>query len=798
MKGRAVFLAISLFFGLSLACSLGQSAYSRLYTQAKAQKAKLQYAEAIGTLGELIALADQQSDHYWLFYAHRNLGKVYEDLNNYNKTQEHYLVTLDSFGKIIPGRTGLSNNDSLFERCLLVGLIEKNYYYRGHLALSSVYHEKMKTILKQIVLSYEGETYELDNFKKPEKTPAKYFTQVFRMWWMHSWHLKSRGDVLESVVVLRKALSVSESMQADLNYVGMDYRLKLRNQLALMLSHLGYIEEAIEQQQKIILEAKKAHAGAYHIAVMNRAQGMAKHHGPDEKYLKNAKATYDFYLKLKGLDRFPMMERIVVKMAYAMNRDGLAIEKIEKLLDLELGKGGEFWADYLTRDRLMMKRQKGQLEGMDDDFVDLLQSLRDKGNKTGEPVVYSEYASYLDDVGKLDKAILMLHESIEQTAKYGWHLHLPRLLMKQAAFYCKAGNLPMAEKMWLRIDQVLKDHDDFPAYRLLEVYVGRIKYYHKTGKIDLAKKTYADAFRFIRENEIPEFRKKPFEAIDLTTVYVEAKTEEEERASYDAIDLQPKKLTTQILKGESAKGRFVLSNVSAQNIRGTLKIAGSSTSHEWNAQSGRLFLEVVEAAEDKVVSIDMELDSGDQIEIHLLLVSKAAAGVVAMDISWEDSSGSKQQSAWDVSAGDSAHDFAIVDRNITDANPFYGIPLYHEIYYRNKDQQSMVLDLRVVTSTDLYVELVDAKSGKVFAVDNQSNGSFLDEGDWFSRNDNLNNFPDLTLSADKDVYPLELRVYTNTLKYTKDLPDHTLDIELQYRLDDEWISFVNNKIIFRK
>jgi hypothetical protein len=109
---------------------------------------------------------------------------------------------------------------------------------------------------------------------------------------------------------------------------------------------------------------------------------------------------------------------------------------------------------------------------------------------------------------------------------------------------------------------------------------------------------------------------------------------------------------------------------------------------------------------------------------------------------------------WEYDAGGEEHGVSVINANVAIHNPFYAVPLYNEIFYR--DEKPRDQSIRVRTSYPPRVEIVDDVSGRLLAVDATGNGDFTGSGDLVFRDNNRDGFPDLRLSAEDDFAALLL------------------------------------------
>jgi hypothetical protein len=124
---------------------------------------------------------------------------------------------------------------------------------------------------------------------------------------------------------------------------------------------------------------------------------------------------------------------------------------------------------------------------------------------------------------------------------------------------------------------------------------------------------------------------------------------------------------------------------------------------------------------------------------------------------WDRPGVAGQTSHWSFSAADSESELTIVNANLIRENPFYLVPLYHAI--RARDLSTALRDFRVRCSIPCYVEMIDAATDRLIAVDRRGDGSFREPGDIVYQDENRDLHPDHRFTEAGEVFGMELRVF---------------------------------------
>jgi tetratricopeptide (TPR) repeat protein len=251
-------------------------------------------------------------------------------------------------------------------------------------------------------------------------------------------------------------------------------------------------------------------------------------------------------------------------------------------------------------------------------------------------------------------------------------------------------------------------------------------------------------------------------------------------------DLQPIELTTQVSNQWSAKGRFTLTNPEKALVEGLMQARGIGLIASWD--EARLLWEIRADAKGTPNQVEQRiaLKPYDQA-IIALTVDSTAAGDGRIQLTWRDE-GDEQSAWWRFSQGRDPNDLAVIDANLALENPFYSVPLHHYVVRPNADAGTSQ-NLRVITSAPCRVELVEAATGKVLAVDATGDGDFKGVGDVIFADGNLDGSPDLRLDKNQRVAEVEIQVYPLSAN-----TEVGVNLELQ-KSDGTWVLSATDRLL---
>lgn len=356
-----------------------------------------------------------------------------------------------------------------------------------------------------------------------------------------------------------------------------------------------------------------------------------------------------------------------------------------------------------------------------------LHNERELGNKFKELPLYEKYARFLEIHGRYNEAYSIRKEAIR---------------------LCKAMNLPHRTQ---RNQLALKQLPATPAPQTAEHSADT----SSPGEFPGQKELYAAK---------PE-----------TIAPAATKTASSSGTSISAeipVEIQPGSSLSVALPGQSAHGRFYLTNPAATPQTGQVKIEGSIKQLKWQNEQW-LTMQASPAFPAVLLTRPLELQAGEScvIDITGLPSDNGTGGTV--HCSWMNGSILISESIWEYRSEKTSKRTAVIDAHELRSNPFYLVPINHTIQ-RKESRQAEAVDFTVSASSPMRIEAYNATTGKLLYVDANGDGDFKDAGDLISSDTNHNNWPDLIFHAGERMAALTL--------YVKSASDTTTEQELTVQL----------------
>ncbi len=386
----------------------------------------------------------------------------------------------------------------------------------------------------------------------------------------------------------------------------------------------------------------------------------------------------------------------------------------------------------------------GKTDEVEPVLVNLLTIAREGGLKQREIELYEIYAQLLVALGRYDDALVIQQE-------------LLRLLKSFDLF----PRVPSALRYLAEIHSLLGDRDK--AAKLA-----------KEAQMNLASARVPDAWR---------------KRLDLALGQALPAASDQRKSEEATTDLQPLKAMMIPLEGLPARGLFTLTNLSGRNVEGILRFNGQGLSFR-ESEVGMVELDVARSDGQAELSRQVMVAAGDFIAINLSTIPSAGASASKVAINWQPNGGKIQSAEWSAEDAEKGVSVAITDAAEYLDNPFYLIPVYHLLQY--KDSFAEVADMRVVASAPARIELYDQSDELVF-VDADGDGAFDSEGDMVSKDRNRNAIGDLAMIASSQE--MRFRIFVRPLKINA---DQDLLLDLQLLEQGEWVTHSTDRIVFPK
>lgn len=381
-------------------------------------------------------------------------------------------------------------------------------------------------------------------------------------------------------------------------------------------------------------------------------------------------------------------------------------------------------------------------EGVEDVLISLLKIAREGGLKQREIGLYEIYAKLLIGLGRYEDALVIQRELIRLLRSFDLFPRVPAALRQLAAIHALIGER------------------------------------------DLAAAALREANRLLEEAKLPDSSKKRLRVI-LSEPLPDAVGKRTVAANSD---LQPLRSMMIPLEGFPARGLFTLTNHSGNQVSGELRFKGGGLVFRDEAVESVVGVDVAVPGGGVEISRKVTIAAGDFLAIDLSRnpVPNAARAIVA--ITWQPVGGEKQSAEW---IGDSAEEgvsLAVTDAGEYLDNPFYLIPIYHLLQY--KDAFAQAADVRVIASKPSRIELYD-QDDELVLVDADGDGAFTSEGDMISKDLNRNGAADFVLDA--TAKERRFRLFVRPVEV---VPGGEISLDLQLFQQGEWVTHSTDRILF--
>lgn len=396
----------------------------------------------------------------------------------------------------------------------------------------------------------------------------------------------------------------------------------------------------------------------------------------------------------------------------------------------------------VNRDWCRHRVDAGLTDGVEPELVALLKITREGGLKQREIELYEIYSRLLTALGRFDDALAIQREAIRLLKSFDVFTRLPGALHALANIHARIGQR----------DRALAD--------------------------------LAEARKIIDSPRMPDGAKKRFQAV------IDRPLPDAPPATPQATilgDLQPLRAMMVPLEGLPARGLFTLTNPSGAPISGKLRFQGKGLAFRDDTPSA-INLDVAKAGGGDSLSRAVTVPAGDFIVVDLTCAQQADTTAVSID--WEPAAGETQSAEWTTGKPEAGVSIAVTDAAEYLGNPFYLIPVYHLLQYR--DTYSRVADFRVIASAPARIELYDSNDELVF-VDTDGDGAFASTGDIISKDLNRNGWGDITL--DPELRETRFRMFIHPATA---VPGGQLNLEVQMLDRGEWSNHATDRLTFPK
>jgi tetratricopeptide (TPR) repeat protein len=785
------YLIASVFMTFAEARGVGSGEGDYGYARAVGLKDDKNHAAALAVLTDGLKRAMENNDTRFAFYLEREIFHCHErlgDLTACLQAADRALGHLDTMDAV--DAPAMSATTRAYERSLLTGLIAKHHLQGNRMALARQWHDKEGESLRRLYALLG--TPELDlkggvvprNFIWVNGKPNR--SQIARYLWMGSWLLEKEARCAEALANLEAADRYMARLDGNPDKIETDYRYKIRNRRAQLLDFLGYDLEAIALQRETADdELVENHQLSVWIDRLNLQTSLADFYGPSEDGLVTANEACQAIKKLASSDGGRGALRLVHKMTFDLRGDTGVMDELEAIEKQLKESGHELEGEFSEFDQIEIALRLGRTKGLEQRLIASLEKFRDSGNRKGIPSRYHEYGNLLMKLGRPGEAIHMFRETLDLTLSYGWIIHVPDIMIKLAEAHLALGDRKSAAEWLEKASDFIKSHPEIPAHRVASARATMVGLLRKLGRGDEADALRDGTLAYAKKHDVPEHQIRKLSHDEVGGVVVAG------NAVAGDIDFQPLRVVSEVAPGETAHARFTLANLTGRHAAGQLGLPADIELISWDAAAGDMRLRTREKPQTNQ-ALPLELGPSEMIRIHLESLDVRHETPREYALAWNRPEAAGRTSHWTVSADDDRSELTVVNANLIRHNPFYLVPLYHAI--RARDVASPLRDFRVRSSLPCYVEMIDAATDRVIAVDRRGDGSFREQGDSVYQDENSDLFPDHRFRQAGEVFGMELRVFPADKAAGADVAAECI-ISIEGLLNGKWETLAENRVL---
>jgi tetratricopeptide (TPR) repeat protein len=766
------------------------------YARAQDLSAANQHRAALAVLKAGLKQAEEARDTRLAFFLARNLSSCHERLGNLTaclEVAERAIAHLDALDQLDP--PSMIATTRAYERTLLAGLIAKHHLEGNRMALARHWHHREGESLRRMFALLGTPNLDLESGEVPRKfihvngKPNR--AQIARYLWMGAWLLEKEARTDGALANLEAAERYLAHLDGRPDRVERDYRFKIRNRKALLLDFLGHDQEAITLQREAASEALvDAHAKSVWIDRLNLQSSLARYYGPSETYLQAALDACQALKELSPTGENPHAQRQIHKMVFDLRGDAGVAADLEALEKRFRDSGFEMEGDSSELNQIEIALQLGQTDGLEARLIAALEKFRDVGNRKGVPSRYHAYGDLLMKLGRPGEAIHMYRETLESTLAYGWIVHVPDIMLKLAAAHLALGDTAGATVWLAKAEKHIQAHPGIPSHRIASARASMVGLLRK-----LDRRAEADALReqtlwFVKSDTVPEYHVRHLSHGGGSVPDSPGVVAAVAKAAAGGIDFQPLRIMSEVAPGETAHARYTLANLTGIRAAGHLGLPAGIEMVSWDPEAGDMRLRT---NGDRQSGPAIPVDFGPSEMVRIFVESSHVRDEAPRQFTfaWHRPGAAGQTSHWSVSAADSESELTVINANMIRQNPFYLVPLYHAI--RVRDLSQPLRDFRVRCSIPCYVEMIDAATDRVIAVDRRGDGSFREPGDIVYQDENRDLYPDHRFTEAGEVFGLELRVFPADEVKGADMGEGYI-VAIEGLVNGTWKVFAENRV----
>ena len=544
---------------------------------------------------------------------------------------------------------------------------------------------------------------------------------------------------------------------------------RLRNNLGVLLGRMGRSPEAEELYGQA---DDSGGSGAY--VKLNRLRRESARRGVTDEDLARAAKLAEEMETASGKSPALRARRLYASMLLDAGR----VDEAEHAFGDIIEKSS---ADWFTHARAEAFKWRGVLRsrharpGAIEDLEQALAYFRSEGLRLDEAMLYVNFADYLLAQGRLDAAYAALTDSHRMVQAMDLPWLMVGTLVAQAEVLARLGRCMEAEQTWLDAMRLLADTPGIAPAKAYGYRLRRAAVLDQVGRGAEGDALRADAERLAVADGLTsyerELRDEPGDASARALPAVAAVA-----APVPPPDLQPHYVSTRTAGGEEARAFVWLNNPARVEQRlALLASASDGTGFVLDQPPAP----VVVSASPGETSLQVRVPAGGSLalavrntqptdEVQRLVLSIGAS-----------------TSRWEVVANARESGVATtLHASLAGWSPFWGVTAYHEV---RPPAPGARAEFRVRASAAARIEIFDAATSALLAVDGDGNGSFADPGDLLACDATLDGFPDTDapLALFLRIYPVAGASYA----------DDRIDVMLETQVGMAWTVIGTDRIL---
>jgi tetratricopeptide (TPR) repeat protein len=446
--------------------------------------------------------------------------------------------------------------------------------------------------------------------------------------------------------------------------------------------------------------------------------------------------------------------------------------------------------------RARIKLGREETAGVEADVKESLQIYRTLGKKEIEPNLYELYARLLGRQRQYEKAVQTWEQGFAICENLKLHFRSLHFLLGLGELQSQQRRFAELDRTWRRIGEfVARHHHELPEPTMLRFHLACLDYLKGRGTRSELLAANDAAHAFASGSKLSRYQLREFARWQEAFPGVTASLRPSPPVTpitgrRPTWDLQPILVKTRVRTNEIARAYFTLSNPSSETATGTIQLRSDTFRFACQTNEHGLLLKLIPDVAGDNGQQEIEVPPGQ--EILLSVECDPDVRLTNYIVTLRPEGRNQKPAQWDFGFGDDARSLAVVNASLAEDNPFYSLSFFHDVYFRGETE--ILTNLRVQASEPCRVEIVDALSRLLLAIDANGDGDFEDAGDAFYTDGDLNGYPDFKVSAVRDVQRFEVVVFPH---FKQKRNRREIEVTLSLSLGNTWTPQAVDKLIIQ-